>query len=84
VQVRSQQPLDIVLRGELSADRADVHLGQGVVERIAVPERLVDGRIEAVEDAQLELVRADFRSENEKTTLATLSLRLGVSRSRSE
>ena len=41
----------------LAAQRARVHLGQRVVQRLAEAERLVDRRVEAVEDAQLELVR---------------------------
>ena len=35
-----------------------MHLGQRVVQRLAVAQRLVERRVEAVEDAQLELVRA--------------------------
>ena len=35
-----------------------MHLGQCVVQALAVAERLVDRRVEAVEEPQLELVRA--------------------------
>jgi hypothetical protein len=54
----SDQPGTSYRVSHIAADRAGVHLGQRVVQRLAVAQRLVDRRIEAVQDAQLELVRA--------------------------
>lgn len=55
-------PLDQFLsvgRGhQVTVDRPFVDLGQGVVKAFAVTERLVDGRIEAVQEPQFELIGA--------------------------
>ncbi|MNR24970.1 hypothetical protein D3C85_1420870 [compost metagenome] len=41
----------------LSTNYPRMHIGQGVVQRLTVAECLVNGGIETVEDAELELVR---------------------------
>ena len=58
MQVRLDEPRHLGRVGDVAAERARVDLGERVVQRLAVAERLVDRRVEAVEDAQLELVRA--------------------------
>ncbi len=56
VQVRLDQARHLARVRDVAADRARVHFGQRVVQRLAVAERFVDRGVEAVEHAQLELV----------------------------
>ena len=63
VRVRGvQMPIDEILGrvvpDDVAGERALVHLRQRVVQPLPVAERFVQRRVEAVEEAQLELVRA--------------------------
>ena len=55
---RSTSSVGRSLGDEVAGERPLVDLGQGVVQPLAVAERLVDRRVEAVEEPQLELVGA--------------------------
>jgi hypothetical protein len=73
--------------GDVTANGAGVNLGERIVERLAVAKCLVDRRVEAVQDAQLELVgtfEEVLKSENEKTTFVTPARGVGGRRLRVE
>ena len=58
VQVPVDQVLGVKVGDDVAVDRPLVDLGHHVVDGLAVAERLVDRRVEPVEEPQLELVRA--------------------------
>src|SRR5262249_26972459 len=58
VQMRLNQARHFARVGHVTAEGPGMHLRKGVVKRLTVPQRLVDRGVEAVQDAQLELVRA--------------------------
>ena len=58
VQVPIDQVLGVQAGDDVAVDGALVHLGHHVVDGLAVAEGLMDRRVEAVQEPELELVRA--------------------------